>query len=135
MKYTSWRKQQNKSHHFWSTFGHSKMISKTENANYFLEVIWISGSILSTPLWSLISFKPIQTSPSSFKQSCRARCVKQTLFKDPILNHHLFLSNRGSKIESEAIFRLRNVLSLGLLTTYMTCCVLVFLLRTSSWAK
>ena len=31
-----WRKQQNKSHYFWSTFGHSKVVSKTANGTEFL---------------------------------------------------------------------------------------------------
>ena len=107
-----WRKQQNKSHHFWSMFGHSKVVWKTANGIEFLcQCLNIPSlnSVLVTTLWSLVSLQPIQTSPSSFKQSCRARCVQQTLFKDPILNHPLSLSNRGLKIESMAIFRLRNI--------------------------
>ena len=107
-----WRKQQNKSHHFWSTFGHSKVVWKTANGTEFLcQCLNIPSlnSVLVTTLWSLVSLQPIQTSPSSFKQSCRARCVEQTLFKDPILNHPLSLSNRGSKIESVAVFRLWNI--------------------------
>ena len=107
-----WRKQQNKSHHFWSTFGHSKVVSKIDNGTEFLcQCLNVPSlnSVSGTTLWSLVSLQPIQTSPSSFKQSCRARCVEQTLFKDPILNHPLSLSNRGSKIKSAAIFRLRNI--------------------------
>ena len=107
-----WRKQQNKSHHFWSTFGHSKVVSKTANGTEFLcQYLNVPSlnSILGTTLWILVSLQPIQSSLSSFKKSCRARCVQQTLFKDPILNHPLNLSNRGSKIGSAAVFRLRNI--------------------------
>ena len=107
-----WRKQQNKFHHFWSTFGHSKVVSKIANGTEFLcQCLNVPSlnSILGITLWSFVSLQPIQTNPSSFKQSCRERCVQQTLFKDPILNHHLSLSNRGSKIKSVAVFRLRNI--------------------------
>ena len=106
-----WRKQQNKYHHFWSTFGHSKLVSKLANGTiFFCQCLNVPSlnSVSGTTLWSLVSLQPIKTSASSFKQSCRARCVQQTLFKDPILNHPLSLSNRGSKIESVAGFRLRN---------------------------
>ena len=107
-----WRKQQNKFYHFWCTFGHSNVVSKTANGTEFLcQCLNVPSlnSVSGTTLWSLVSFKPIQTTPSSFKQSCRARCVQQTLLKDPILNHPLSLSNRGSKIEFVTVFRLRNI--------------------------
>ena len=67
------------------------------------------NSISGTTLWSIVSLQPIQTNPSSFKQSGKVRCVQQTLFKDPILSYPLSLSNRGSKIESAVVFRLRNI--------------------------
>jgi hypothetical protein len=45
----------------------------------------------------------------TINKSCSLVCVLQTLFKDPSLNLHLSLSNRGYKFESTIVFSPRKI--------------------------
>ena len=61
--------------------------------------------------------------------------VQQTLFLEHTLNQFRNKWNRGSKIEFATVFRLRNILSPGLVTIQLVSCVLGFLLSNMIWSK
>ena len=73
LNYTLCWKQQNKSHHFWSTFGLPNSIPKTASFTEFVDLglnIWISFLVSCTPLWEFMSRKPVGIWSSTCKQCC-----------------------------------------------------------------
>jgi len=53
LKYTLCWKQQNKSHHFWSTFGLSKVIARTTKSFLNSALNWIQFLVSYTLIWRL----------------------------------------------------------------------------------